>query len=135
MTQRIEARHTPVQIHSPSRRDFLVRAAVGGGLMVGFQLPGLNPVGQASAQTVGSSVTPWIVIGQDGTVTLQIASTEMGQGVMTGLAQIVADELRFDWSRIVVRHAPVDAAHGGRTPVRMGASPVAVWASGCSRRR
>ncbi|MEN9316132.1 MAG: hypothetical protein RIS35_2525 [Pseudomonadota bacterium] len=113
MTQDIDSRRAPVQLPLPSRRDFLVRAVVGGGLMVGFQLPGLDPVGQVRAQTVGSSLTPWIVIGPDGTVTLQVAPTEMGQGVMTGLAQIVADELRFDWTRIVVTHAPVDAAHGG----------------------
>ena len=113
MTRNIETRRTLAQPASLSRRDFLVRTAVGGGLMVGFRLAGLDPVGEAHAQSAGSSLTPWILIGLDSTVTLQIASTEMGQGVMTGMAQIVADELRFDWNRIAVRHAPVDAAHGG----------------------
>ncbi|MCX7273997.1 MAG: molybdopterin-dependent oxidoreductase [Burkholderiales bacterium] len=113
MTTDIRTNRHSAQPASLNRRDFLVRSAVGGGLMVGFRLAGIDPLGEAHAQSAASSLTPWILIAPDSTVTLQIASTEMGQGIMTGLAQIVADELRFDWSKIVVRHAPVDAAHGG----------------------
>src|SRR5512147_3133403 len=95
-----------------TRRDLLVRAAAGGGFMIGFGLPG---VGASLAQSAPaqSNVTAWIVIGSDETVTLQIPVTEMGQGIMTGLAQIMADELRVVWKKIRVVHAPVDAAHGG----------------------
>ena len=113
MTQNTITRRHSAQPASLTRRDFLVRSAVGGGLMVGFRLAGIDALGEAHAQSSASSLTPWILIGADSTVTLQIASTEMGQGIMTGLAQIVADELRFDWSRIVVKHAPVDPAYGG----------------------
>ena len=101
-----------------SRRDFLVRtAASGGGFAIGCLVPALGSVGMASAQAqtgaAASGVTAWIVIGSDETVTVQVPVTEMGQGTMTGLSQIVADELRVDWSRIRAKHAPVDAAHGG----------------------
>ena len=95
-----------------TRRQLLVRAAAGGGLMVGFALPG---VGGAAAQATAPRyrLTTWIVIGADDSVVLQIPATEMGQGIMTGLAQIMADELRVAWANIKVVHAPVDAAHGG----------------------
>jgi isoquinoline 1-oxidoreductase beta subunit len=93
-----------------TRRELLVRAAAGGGLMVGCMLPG---TGDALAQTTSAAVTAWIVVAADGTVTLRIPATEMGQGIMTGLAQVMADELRVDWADIQVMHAPVDAAHGG----------------------
>jgi len=95
-----------------TRRQLLVRAAAGGGLMVGFALPG---VGGAAAQSTAPRyrLTTWIVIGADESVVLQIPATEMGQGIMTGLAQIMADELRVPWADIKVVHAPVDVAHGG----------------------
>ena len=95
-----------------TRRDLLVRAAAGGGLMVGSLLPAL---GGAQAQTApaAANLTAWITIGSDETVTLQVPITEMGQGTMTGLAQVMADELRVAWSQVRVVHAPVDAAHGG----------------------
>ena len=103
---------TSTQTAGLTRRDLLVRSAVGGGFMVGCMVPG---VGEAQAQTVTaqSNLTAWIVIGSDETVTLQIPATEMGQGIMTGFAQIMADELRVAWNKIRVVHAPVDAAHGG----------------------
>ena len=62
---------------------------------------------------IGTGLTAWITIGADETVTLQVPISEMGQGTMTGLAQVMADELRVAWAQIKVVHAPVDAAHGG----------------------
>jgi isoquinoline 1-oxidoreductase beta subunit len=80
--------------------------------MVGCVVPRL---GDALAQSVPvqSNLTAWIIVGSDESVTLQIPATEMGQGIMTGLAQVMADELRVAWSQVKVVHAPVDAAHGG----------------------
>ncbi len=103
-----------------TRRDLLVRAAVGGGLMVGFALPGPGRPGLAQAATMSSNLTAWITIGADETVTLLVPITEMGQGTMTGLAALVADQLLVDWSKIKVEHAPVDAAHGGANANRYG---------------
>ena len=95
-----------------TRRQLLVRAAAGGGLVVGIALPGLKP---AQAQTIPGTVTVagWITIGTDESITVLVPITEMGQGTMTGLATVVADQLMVDWSRVKVEHAPVDAAHGG----------------------
>jgi isoquinoline 1-oxidoreductase beta subunit len=80
--------------------------------MVGCVLPGFG-ASIAQAATTQSNLTAWIVIGSDESITLQIPATEMGQGIMTGFAQIMADELRVAWNKIKVVHAPVDAAHGG----------------------
>ena len=99
----------------PSARRAFLRQSAGGGLMVAVAVAGLSHAGSAAAQTAPSEspVTAWIEVGTDERVTVLVPITEMGQGTSTGLAQIVADELRLDWSKIAVRHAPVDAAHGG----------------------
>lgn len=84
-----------------SRRRFLVgTAGAGAGLSLGLALPGLG--GQAEA-AVGhpDEVNAWVVIAPDDTVTIRIARSEMGQGTLTGLAQMVAEELQCDWSRVV----------------------------------
>lgn len=94
-----------------TRRDLLVRAAAGGGFMIGAGVLG-SPAAQAQAVSE-TELTAWITIGSDESVLVLIPVTEMGQGTSTGLAQIVADELRVDWSHIDVEHAPVDPAHGG----------------------
>jgi len=73
-----------------TRRALLVRAAAGGGLMVGSVLPGLGGA-QAQSAPAAANLTAWITIGSDETVTLQVPITEMGQGTMTGLAQVMAD--------------------------------------------
>jgi isoquinoline 1-oxidoreductase beta subunit len=95
-----------------TRRELLVRTAMGGGLMVGLAVPSRGDAASAVV-TAPSSLTAWILVGSDESVTLQIPATEMGQGIMTGLAQIMADELRVAWSRVQVIHAPVDQSHGG----------------------
>jgi len=102
----------PQALSGLTRRDLLVRSAVGGGLMVGCAIPRFGEAATSGTST-HSALTTWIVVGSDESVTLQIPATEMGQGIMTGLAQIMADELRVTWSQVKVVHAPVDAAHGG----------------------
>ena len=85
------------------RRSFLAGAASLGGLSLGFRLPfGLDAV--AAAETAPTGATPevnaWVVIRPDDTVVIRIARSEMGQGTLTGLAQLVAEELECDWSRV-----------------------------------
>jgi isoquinoline 1-oxidoreductase subunit beta len=77
-----------------SRRTF-VAAAVGGGLSLGFRLP---PAAEAAAAE--GEVDAWVVIRLDDTVVIRIARSEMGQGSLTGLAQLVAEELECDWSKV-----------------------------------
>jgi isoquinoline 1-oxidoreductase beta subunit len=82
-----------------SRRQFLAgSAAVTGGLMISFHIPF---IGSAQAQdSAAPEVNAWVVIRPDDTVVIRIARSEMGQGTLTGLAQLVAEELECDWTRV-----------------------------------
>jgi isoquinoline 1-oxidoreductase beta subunit len=82
-----------------SRRDFLIgTAAAGTGLSLGLYLPLLS--GRALAAQQAREVNAWVVIEADDTVVIRIARSEMGQGTLTGLAQLVAEELECDWSKV-----------------------------------
>ncbi|NDD14307.1 MAG: xanthine dehydrogenase family protein molybdopterin-binding subunit, partial [Betaproteobacteria bacterium] len=84
-----------------SRRQFLVNtSAVGGGLALGL---GFLPEAMAAASY--TTLTPdeiniWVVVKPDDTCVIRIARSEMGQGTRTGLAQLVAEELDCDWSKV-----------------------------------
>jgi isoquinoline 1-oxidoreductase beta subunit len=99
-----------------TRRALLVRSLAGGGFMIGAPLAaGLGGTeAQAQAAPAAQALTAWLLLGADDTVTVQVPASEMGQGTMSGLAQVVAEELRVDWARVRAVHAPVDAEHGGR---------------------
>ncbi|MBT5700484.1 MAG: xanthine dehydrogenase family protein molybdopterin-binding subunit, partial [Gammaproteobacteria bacterium] len=82
-----------------SRRKFVIGAAsTGAGLSLGMALP----FGSAFAHEHGGTpeVNAWVVIDADETVTIRIARSEMGQGTLTGLAQMVAEELECDWDNV-----------------------------------
>ncbi|MGH8676764.1 MAG: molybdopterin cofactor-binding domain-containing protein, partial [Burkholderiales bacterium] len=94
------------QIIDTNRRDFLVKTiAVSGGLMLGIRLP---TQAQAANTAQGPEVTHWVVIQPDDTVVIRIARSELGQGTMTGLAQLVAEELECDWSKVRAEYADVN---------------------------
>jgi isoquinoline 1-oxidoreductase beta subunit len=80
-----------------SRRGFLhaTCAVAGGGLMVGFHVPGL-----ARDEDAAPELNAWVQVLPDETVVIRIARSEMGQGTLTGLAQLVAEELECDWARV-----------------------------------
>src|SRR5512147_3299199 len=81
-----------------SRRDFLkVSAAVGGGLALEFSLPVAALAGDKAGAV---EVNAWIVIRPDDRVVLRIARSEMGQGTLTALAQLVAEELDCSWAKV-----------------------------------
>src|SRR6202163_252154 len=86
-----------------SRRKFIVgsAAAAGGGLALGFQLPFV--IKSAAAQGTGNAYTEvnaWVLVRPDETCAIRIARSEMGQGTLTGLAQLVAEELECDWKNV-----------------------------------
>src|SRR5215467_2809645 len=86
-----------------SRRTFIVgSAAAGGGLALGFNLQ--SGFGSALAQSAddGVEVTAWVLIKPDDTCVIRVARSEMGQGTITGLAQLVAEELECDWKKVTV---------------------------------
>jgi isoquinoline 1-oxidoreductase beta subunit len=83
-----------------SRRNFIVAsAAAGGGLALGFHFPGIS---SAAAQGAAGSteVNAWVVVQPDDSCVIRIARSEMGQGTLTGLAQLVAEELECDWKKV-----------------------------------
>ncbi|WP_439374002.1 molybdopterin cofactor-binding domain-containing protein [Bradyrhizobium sp. DASA03120] len=87
-----------------NRRAFVIgTAAVGAGLAIGFDLPFGGPTVVRAAD--GSpEVNAWVVVRPDDTVVIRIARSEMGQGSLTGLAQLVAEELECDWSKVTTEY-------------------------------
>ena len=84
-----------------SRRSFMVgsSAVASGGLALGFNL--LAPeIAIAQVKEGEPEVGVWVVVKPDDTVVIRIARSEMGQGTRTGLAQLVAEELACDWSKV-----------------------------------
>jgi len=82
-----------------NRRSFLVSsAAIGGGLALGLRLPFGPEVVRAADGS--PEIGAWVVIRPDETVVIRIVRSEMGQGTITGLAQLVAEELECDWTKV-----------------------------------
>lgn len=118
-----------VSVQKLSRREFLRRsAALTGGLVIGFYLPGANRAalaqGQAAAPMPASPpATPgvptkatyppnaFIRIGPDNSVTVVVSKLEFGQGVLTSLPMLIAEELECDWAQVKSEHAPVAAVY------------------------
>jgi isoquinoline 1-oxidoreductase beta subunit len=85
------------------RRSFIIgTGVVGTGLVLGLKIPfGASVV---RAQDGSPEITAWVVIRPDDTVVIRIARSEMGQGTLTGLAQMVAEELECDWSKVTTEY-------------------------------
>ncbi|MGE3934302.1 MAG: molybdopterin cofactor-binding domain-containing protein [Rhodospirillaceae bacterium] len=91
---------TTITAPAVSRRSFLASsAAVAGGLSLGFHIPFA-----AAQQAATPEINAWVVIRPDETVVIRIARSEMGQGTLTGLAQLVAEELECDWSKVTTEY-------------------------------
>ncbi|TAK65983.1 MAG: xanthine dehydrogenase family protein molybdopterin-binding subunit [Betaproteobacteria bacterium] len=113
-------------IYNASRRGFLKTSALaGGGLLIGFTLPGASRLAQAVSVF---SPNAYLRIGSDNQITVICGLSEMGQGVHTAIPMLVAEELDADWSKIKVEQAEADPAFnnpifgmqatGGSTSVR-----------------
>lgn len=96
---------------NPSRRKFLAGA---GGLTfcIAIGTDGIRLVTEAQA-TAAKTMNAWVRIAPDGLVTILSAGAEMGQGSMTSLPLIVAEEMDADWSRVAIEWAPADAGTYG----------------------
>src|SRR6187401_595511 len=95
------------------RRVFLASSAAAG-FTLGFKIPFTD---EASAQTaLPPEVNAWVVIKPDDTVVIRIARVEMGQGTLTGLAQLVAEELECDWSKVTTEY-PTPGANLARSRI------------------
>ena len=120
-----------------TRRAFLQTgaAAAGGALLVGFHVP--DAIGGRSQHPAGGPFAPnaFIRIDRQGTVTLIMPQVEMGQGIYTAIAMILAEELDARWEQVKVEHAPPNdklyanpvfglQATGGSTSVRAFWTPL-----------
>jgi len=107
MTQHVKMETTTAL----SRRQVMIGAA---GLSFALALDG--PLARAATLAVeraGKALSPWVSIAPDGTITIMSAATEMGQGSMTSLPLIIAEELDADWSNVrIVPAPPIDAIYG-----------------------
>ncbi len=97
-----------------TRRGFLkAGAAAGGGLLVGGYLYGLDDLaGTRVAASTLFEPNVWVKIGTDDTVTIVLTQLEMGQGVMTSMPMLLAEELDADWTAIETEWAPADPKYG-----------------------
>src|SRR5438067_3172346 len=97
-------RHAMNHMPTLNRRAFVIgTATAGAGLALGLDIPFGGPTVVRAAD--GShEVNAWVVIRPDDTVVIRIARSEMGQGTLTGLAQLVAEELECDWSKVTTEY-------------------------------
>ncbi len=95
------SQHAMAEVAALNRRSFL-GASAASGLVVAFHIPF---AGQAQAQAnPAPEINAWVVVKPDDTVVIRIARSEMGQGSLTGLAQLVAEELECNWARVTTEY-------------------------------
>src|SRR6266404_713016 len=108
-----------------NRRDFLKTGAAGGvALVIGFHLS-LNAFADQAEEQEKKTPNPfdaWVRVTPDNNVTLILGKSEMGQGIMTALPMILAEELCLDWKRVKIEQAPTN-------PKIMTTAPAAAAAS------
>src|SRR3984885_10555426 len=96
-----------------NRRGFLqVGASATAGFLAGFYLPERSKLAAQEVGAAAPKLNAWIYIAPDDTVTFMIHKVEMGQGTLTSLSQLLADELDCDWGKFRTEFPPVDPAFG-----------------------
>jgi isoquinoline 1-oxidoreductase subunit beta len=117
------------------RREFLKKSAAGGtALVIGLYLPRKYEAFAAQPPAESAALNAWVHIAHDDTVTLLIDKSEMGQGVVTSLAMLLAEELEFDWKKVKTEFAPAAPPYfnplfgvqgtGGSTSIRASWGPL-----------
>ena len=112
---------------SVNRRDFL---RTGAGLFIGLMLPESSRLAAQGRGRGGPALNPnaYIHVGTDDSVTFLITKAEMGQGTVTSLSQLLAEELDCDWKKVRTEFAPVDPALYGQQGVYGSQSIRSSWA-------
>jgi isoquinoline 1-oxidoreductase beta subunit len=115
------------------RRFLLAGAALGGGLLVGCSAPTpedrLGSPDVLPAREGHIALNGWVRIGVDGSVTVAVPRTEMGQGVFTALPLLLAEELDVDWDDVRAEPAPVDRIYANQA-MMLNALPAGVEEDG-----
>ncbi len=104
-----------MKLGKPTRRQFLIAggAVAGGALLIGYTSSGPSRRAQADAAASAGGerfVTTWLKIAPDNTVTVYVPHADMGQGTITALAMMAAEELDADWSLVRAEQAPAESA-------------------------
>lgn len=107
---------TSVQARVNRRRFIGGSALATGGLVVGFHVPFIGKVFAQAPLAASPEVNAWVVIKPDDSVIIRVARSEMGQGTLTGLAQLVAEELECDWNKVSTEY-PTPATNLARNRV------------------
>ncbi len=94
------------------RSFFLGGASAGAGLVVGLDLLDAS----AQAATSQPEINAWVVVKPDDTIVVRVVRSEMGQGSLTGLAQLVAEELEADWSKVTTEYPTPGESHRRKRP-------------------
>ena len=93
-----------------SRRDFLeVSTTAGAGLLIGFRIPSRT---KSVAVADAAEINAWIKIEPDNSILITVNESEMGQGILTAVPQIIADELDADWNLVSAQQADADGRFG-----------------------
>jgi len=96
-----------------NRRGFLqVGASAAAGMLVGFYLPERSKLAAQTANPAAATLNAYIHIAPDDSVTFMIHKVEMGQGTVTSLSQLLAEELECDWGKFRTEFPPVDPVFG-----------------------
>ncbi|RUZ71235.1 xanthine dehydrogenase family protein molybdopterin-binding subunit, partial [Mesorhizobium sp. M7A.F.Ca.US.006.01.1.1] len=113
-----------------ARRTFLIgAAAVAGGVAVGYyyyRKPFPNPL-EAELGKGEATFNPYVKIGADNTITIVAPRAEMGQGISTTLAVMVAEELDVGLDRVKVEHGPASHAYYNAAILQEGGGPFAFF--------
>ena len=88
-----------------SRRTLIRSMALGGGgMMLGFYMPGVSAAVVApkpwTTPTDGTEINAWLTIDAEGTVTIRVPHTEQGQGALTSVSMMIAEELDVPWDKV-----------------------------------
>ncbi|HET7504838.1 MAG TPA: xanthine dehydrogenase family protein molybdopterin-binding subunit [Kofleriaceae bacterium] len=95
-----------------TRRDLLRNSALSAaGLMLSFHVPRMVRAAPAPAAPPLPPANAFLRIGTDDSVTVMLSHSEMGQGIWTGLAMLIAEELECDWSKVRSEHAPANMVY------------------------
>src|ERR1051325_1132455 len=85
-------------------------AAAGTGLLIGFHLPAFGASAEDQEKKNPNPLNAWVHITPDNHVSLILGKSEMGQGIMTALPMILAEELSLDWNKVTIEQAPTNPA-------------------------